>query len=194
MSQPTVAIIHGFAEGPAISKRLRQALAGAGFKVVKDVREAQVILAHSGGLFLLPDNLEGKIIILSAPSIGYIGNSLVRTGLQKIWYDFRHAGKSGGIGKWLVKTFFNAIYIIGHPRTVKRMWRAAKKSGATLPAYHTRKVLVIGHRGDPWSGHISAGEITKHVGYCFLSHQGMHDDLWSNPQEYISVIQYLYES
>jgi hypothetical protein len=191
---PTVAIIHGFAEGPAISKLFRQTLTESGFKLVDDPKEAQIIVAHSGGLFLLPENLHDKIILLSAPSIGYLGNSLLRPGLQKIWYDFRFAGREGAMGKWFIKSFFNSVYIISNPRKVRTMWRGVKTSGAALPAHQARSVLVIGHKGDPWSGHISAHEIAKHTTYGFMSHTGIHDDLWSNPQEYISVIQYLYES
>ncbi len=189
----SVAIIHGFAEGPAISKKLRQALREHGYGIARDYRSADVIIAHSGGYLLLPTDLHDKIVILSAPAVGERNGSLPETMFQKIRLDIRAARQEHRTGQWLHKSFWNGMYIAGKPITVYRMLRGARKLPGQLPAFQARQVMVMSHKGDPWSERIALEQINKHS-YSFVSHTGVHDDIWINPERYITVIQYLYES
>jgi hypothetical protein len=197
VQKPRIAILYGFSEGKYMSRQLRKDLAAAGFDVVARPENADIILAHSGGLFLVPDTLDlrDKTLVLDAPAIGYQGKSLLRPGLQKIWMDVKHSARTlRGLRTWLVKSLFNAGYLVSAQRDSRQMLRGCRQYGATLPLFKARRIVIISHHNDPWSGYIKDAEITKHDSYSFMSHHGPHDDLWSNPQEYISVIQYGYES
>ena len=192
--QPTVAIAYGLGEGPAVSKRLREALSHKGYALIDNVSQADVVIAHSGGIYSLPTDATNKVVLLVAPSCGRKGRSLTRTQFSKVGKDLRFAVKHRRVGGWLRKSYHNAAYLARDPLAVKTMWRTAQSSGNFLPALQADKVAVICYRDDPWSGYVQAEQIQNNQHYSFIEHNGVHDDLWSNPQEYISVIQYLYES
>lgn len=193
-SKPTVAIIHGFAEGPALSKKLRQQFEAAGYRVVPETEAttADVIIAHSGGVYLLPSDLSGKAVILSAPPIGRT-HSIPRSLAHKVRLDAQAARRNGAIGKWLVKSTWNTWYIATRPRQIARMLTGVHRHPLLPPLDAARQVLIISHRDDSWSGNITKEFITQ-FDYGFVGHTGVHDHLWDYPGEYLSVIQYVYES
>lgn len=193
-SKPTVAIIHGFAEGPAISKKLRQQFEAAGYRIVPEAKAAtaDVIVAHSGGVYLLPGDLSGKAVVLSAPPIGRT-HSIPRSLARKIKLDAQAARRNRAMGKWLVKSTWNTWYIATRPRHIARMLGGTRRYPVLPPLDTARRVLIISHKGDSWSGNITKEVITQ-LDYGFVGHTGIHDHLWDHPQEYLSVIQYMYES
>jgi hypothetical protein len=191
---PTVAIAYGLGEGPAVSKRLRAALSHEGYALIDNVSQADIVIAHSGGIYSLPTDATNKVVLLVGPSCGRRGRSLAWTQFNKVGQDLRFSVKHRRVGSWLRKSYHNAAYVARDPRAVKTMWRAAQSRGNFLPALNADQVAVICYKGDPWSGYIEAEQVEHNKHYSFIEHSGVHDDLWSNPQEYISVIQYLYES
>jgi hypothetical protein len=88
---PAVCILYGTAEGPTHSRTLRQLLEHKGFRITEDPRTADIILAHSGGYFLIPADTRDKIILLVGPCNGYKGTSLLLTQLRKIAIDLNIA-------------------------------------------------------------------------------------------------------
>ncbi len=59
----TVAILEGWAGGPWHTRQFRQLLKKAGFVVAK-VEDAEIIIAHSAGIFDIPSNRQAKVIIM----------------------------------------------------------------------------------------------------------------------------------
>ena len=193
-SNPTVAIAYGLGEGPAISKRLREGLNEKGYALIDNVSQADIVIAHSGAIYSLPTDATNKVVLLIGPSCGRKGRSLTRTQFNKVGQDLRFAVKHRRVGGWLRKSYHNAAYLARDPQALKTMWRAAQSNGSFLPALSADKVAVICYKDDPWSGYIQSDQVENNQHYSFIDHSGVHDDLWTNPQEYISVIQYLYES
>ncbi|MEK7153083.1 MAG: hypothetical protein AAB834_03990 [Patescibacteria group bacterium] len=193
-SSPTVAIAYGLGEGPAISRRLREGLAEKGYALIDNVSQADIVIAHSGGIYSLPTDATNKVVLLVGPSCGRRGRSLARMQFNKVGIDLRFAVKHRRVGGWLRKSYHNAAYVTRDPCALRAMWRVAQSKGNFLPALNADKVAVISYKGDPWSGYIDAQQVASNEHYSFIEHNGLHDDLWTNPQEYISVIQYLYES
>lgn len=193
MSKPTVAILYGLGEGPQLAKRLKTVLRAHGFEVIPNASRADMILAHSGGMYALPDSTN-KVVLLVAPSCGRSTESLISTQRAKVAIDFHAATAQKRLRAWLVKSWLNALYLFRHPRQLRAMWRKASNEGYILPACNASRTAVITYRNDPWSGNLESGQLRDNPRYAFISHTGIHDDLWLHPEEYVSVLQYLYES
>ena len=185
---PHIAILYGFAEGPAHAHRLNQCLRQEGFTVVKNISEADVILTHSGGILELPAiPLRAKVFCIT-PSTGY-AYSLRSAAKHKVRLDILHAIRTKSMGFWLKKTALNIWYGMNVLRGI-RLYRAAKECGRDLPGINARRVMVVVQPSDPWSGNIPEGTIKKRP-YSFVSVNGYHDDLWRIPKTYTDILKHL---
>lgn len=193
MSRPTVAIVYGFAEGHLLSRKLRKELASGGFKVIRDPAQADILIVHSGGVYNLPKNARNKLQLIIAPTISWEGQSAARTGMQKTLLDFRESRRPRDKARWLLKSGINGLYVIGKPFDAANMWRAAERLGDYLPEVTCQRIVIC-YKGDPWSGNTDPAMITRHHSTTFLTADRLHDDIWTSPKEYVTVIQYLYES
>ncbi|HEU4913947.1 MAG TPA: hypothetical protein VFT16_00875 [Candidatus Saccharimonadales bacterium] len=192
--RPTVAIIYGFAEGPLVGKYFRRLLHQKGFRVITDPQEADIIVTHSGGVYYLPQDLQGKTVLIVAPTYWRFGDSLIKGGLSKIRQEAQHAIKKHHLRRWFEKAYINTMYVFGDVPASVRMFQTAKIAGKDLPLCNAKRVGVISHHNDAWSGYIQKVAVEKYLPYCLISHAGSHDDIWIHPKDYVAVIQYLYES
>lgn len=193
-TRPTLAIIYGFAEGPLVSKNFRRLLGQKGIDVISDPNEADIIVTHSGGVYYLPEDLHGKTVLIVAPTYWRFGESLFSGGLNKMHQEARAAFKKHHLRRWFEKCFVNATYVFGDVPASVRMYQTAKLAGRDLPLCNARRVGVISHHNDAWSGYIEKIALDKYLPYCLISNTGSHDDIWLHPKDYVAVIQYLYES
>lgn len=191
---PSVCILYGLAEGPRISKRLREALAQKGFDVIDNAKQADILIVHSGGYHLIPPNAAGKTILLAGPSNGFRGNSQFVTQLHKVLVDVGWCYKHARLGWWMYKSFWNLIYLFGEPRQHLAMLRGWRRFGKALPNFRAKRLGIVLYRGDPWSWYLDKAGLLQNQNTCLLSHPGIHDDLWMHPNEYLSVLQYLHET
>jgi hypothetical protein len=181
-------IIYGFAEGPKLAKQLRQELANVGVELVRDMRQADIILSHSGGCFFLPQNAKNKTIVIANPVCG----SLWRLPLvisKKIWWDFRCYTKQGKTTPWIKKTCWNLFYIAARMDRSVRMMRLAPRYQYQLPTVEAKRIIVLNNRRDPWAKLIPKKQIAEHSSYIFMTRPGPHDDLWANPRQYLDILQ-----
>ena len=177
----TVAIIPGFAEGSFHYSQLRKELQQAGFSVIHDAEQADVIIAHSGGCYLLPSASRAKQVFL----IGYPywpGRSL----LTSIYLKFADLRQQHGIlfatKAWLINGWFACNVI--------HDWWLIRGS-------HRRKDILT----QPLSGRHFIWN--RYDSYCdpqavlalatpndtFISIEGGHDDIWQNPTLYVHLLQ-----
>ena len=69
------------------------------------------------------------------------------------------------------------------------MWNIGKKGGPLLPDIKNAKVLIINYKDDPWSGSLTKKDLEKFPTYELITHPGLHDDIWHNPEFYINLLQ-----
>lgn len=182
----SVAILYGFGEGPWHGRGLRSELLAAGFSIVNTPETADIIIAHSGGMYDLPTGLSGKAIFLIAPSCGSAGKTWFRTQSKKVWLDMRFFARTGMLTKWIQKSFWNAVYLAGQSPRLPHLWRTHRSHTAGLKVTNANTIVVT-FRDDPWSGYMTTDEIEKHADYVFIGVDAIHDDIWLRPEVYANL-------
>lgn len=178
----TIGLVYGFSEGPVRSRELEACLAKAGLHIVSP-EVADIIVTHSGGCVMIPQQHRAKLIICVAPTLGPATNHLVVTQLKK----FRDDIKALGVRGFSKRNTPNAINIIPQMRRNIRMIRRVKLRGRSLPpATHG---AIIAYSGDVWSQTVTKEQVMAYPNYTFLTHSGDHDDLWEHPEPYAKLIQ-----
>jgi hypothetical protein len=183
----TVAILYGFAEGPQIGGKLIKVLRQRGYEVTTDSVNADYIIAHSGGIYFVPSDHKAKLILLDAPSIGD-GNTWKNIQWRKAKIDFFHAKKTNKLLHWFYKIFCNVTYFFLRINIQIKMLRLYLNHNHNLPTIKGSEVIVIAHKNDPWSSEISQSVLNSHKNYKLITHIGVHDDLWLNPDFYIDLL------
>ncbi len=176
----TVAVVYGFAEGGFHSRKLRTALLTAGFTLTSEIAEADIIIAHSAGCYLVPVGHQARVVL----NIGYTywpGRSLLHSLSGKLAEEYRRTGML----TWLKECAIHDIYALNIPYVLRLIkgWRAPE---AYLQAMQFRAIFVR-NQADPYCEPSAimqaAGE--KHT---YLSLPGYHDHLWDEPKEYINLL------
>jgi hypothetical protein len=189
--KPTVAILYGLAEGGLIARKLKKCLHEAGFRYTRDATQADVIIAHSGGILLVPPIARAQKILLIGPPAAF-PKRVAHAAAHKVWQDYRGAHKSRTLAPWFLKSSYNFGYMLLQSWRPWQLYRKLQKSGRTLPVLAAKDIAVICYRDDEWSGYIGQRKLHERYHYTFISHPRLHDDLWMYPKEYVSVLQYLY--
>jgi hypothetical protein len=183
-SQPyfdkTFHIIPGWAEGPWHSKRLVTTLKTAGFTETTANR-ATLVIAHSGGCYLLPKDQSNKLILLVGIPY-WPGKSIFRGIIQKVRADMQ-------INRFTFnacKGFWNIVYVLMQPYKSLLMWQATHKSRPleSIPS----SAILIRNQSDTFC----TPEISKQVPNKIISLPGQHDDLWHNPKPYVEIAENKY--
>jgi hypothetical protein len=184
MKQPTttICILYGFGEGPRVGKRFLAALRAAGFGVTGNPATADVIIAHSGGCFLIPEHTRARQII-QVGIAWWPGRAWLSCLARKLLDDVRSHHREGELRFWARKSLWNLAYACN-------LW-------------HTLKMFRGRASGILWRyGHITTVVRPEHDHFCtpnknklpftkrphFVGLPGYHDDLWHKPQAYIDVI------
>lgn len=191
MSKPKVAILHGLGEGPRLSRGLRQELIKNNFDVTDDLDKADIYITHSGGCLLLPEDLDKKTVLLIGPDNGHHQKSLYLTELGRM-ADYVLLCIRKGYFSWLIyKSFWNFTHLITSA-TTKEMIRLAKQNGKAPLQINARCGIIV-YRGDPWN--VGMREIiTTSQPTTYISHRGIHDDIWINPAGYVAIVKYLHQN
>jgi hypothetical protein len=187
-AEQKVCIIGGFTEGDHHAHHFVQVLERQGFSITKRLQDADIIVTHSGGCFLLPENLAGKTVIIVSPPCDY-HDSLFKNTLRKIGLDYHAHRDLKRLKHFVHKTSWSGLYFFTHGKQHWQMLHQMPKSGTNLPHIKAQKTMVITTKDDPWSSHISPTTITKNPSYIFLNLAATHDDIWMHPERYVAIIQ-----
>lgn len=173
----TFHIIYGWAEGPWHGRKLKKALYGCGYRLAA-VEEADVIVTHSAGAYLVPNGSDNKAVLLIGVPF-WPGRPLALRCVQKVWYDFlahKHQPLS-----WLRKTSWNIFYIISQPRHNFRLSHASRrKSNLAFPV----QAIIIRNKDDAFC----TPEVQAYFQNKIIELPGQHDDCWQNPEHYVPLI------
>ncbi len=181
-SRPTVAIIYGFCEGPRLAGDMLRTLSQAGFEVTSNYQAADIVIAHSGGCFLVPRQSKAKQNIMIGLTY-WPGRSIVRSLFEKIWNDLRHHHNNRKTRAWLQKSFWNLVYFWNMPHTLRML-----RGRARGEFWNVQSLTVVRNAEDSF-----CTPDLKHIPFThpphFVALPDQHDDCWLNPDRYISVIQ-----
>lgn len=178
-----VCILYGFAEGKHTGKVLRTALLQQGFETITSPETADVIIAHSGGCYLVPAQHQAKIIMyIGIPY--WPGKPLLQSIFERSNYLFKAAVQTRKIIPWLQRLSWNAIYTCRFVQNVRMLKKRSDKHMFNVVA---RSLIVVRNKHDAFcTPNIAGAPFTTYP--IFMSLPGEHDDCWTNPKPYIDII------
>jgi len=179
----TACILYGFCEGPQVSKRFCAGLEKLGYRVIADPSQADLIIGHSGGCFLLPEHIRAQRI-LQIGIVHWPGRSVLGSLLRKLAADIKNHHREGALQFWVHKTFWNFVYF-WRPLHVSRMLQGRKRG---LHWRYGALTTVVRPELDVFC----TPELQKlpfaHAPR-FVRLPGQHDDCWRNPTPYLKLLQ-----
>ncbi|MGH7157344.1 MAG: hypothetical protein ACREGG_04520 [Candidatus Saccharimonadales bacterium] len=184
----TVAVIEGFSGGPLHTRRFRKALVEAGFEITNNRAAADIIVAHSAGIYGIPLEARAHLLMLIGPTYW--------PGVRLIKRSFRHARSSGryhlsnfGLWFYLRKKLLEIYYFF---RRNKYMWLGIKHNNRLnklnkLIEKPGRRTIIIRNQDDPFTSPQLRNKI-KSEKVKFVELPGVHDHFAENPQHYIELL------
>lgn len=169
----TYAVVYGFAEGRRNARLLEFFLGNAGYLPADKIQSADLVIAHSGGCFLLPDDLPAQNILLVNPTLWPHKKLVVSLFEKHRTEKMRFTAR--------IRSIF---YALVHPINNIRMFFGRKV--ANLPPIRQGTYIVRNHQ-DPYLSPLVAQKLAEQ-GYSLHELPGRHDDLWIHPKPYISLI------
>jgi hypothetical protein len=174
-------ILYGFCEGPRLAGNMLKALDYAGYRITHDPYEADIVIAHSGGCFLVPHDLPARQVIMIGLT-HWPGKSIVRALIEKNWDDFRFHASSRNIRAWLHKFSWNLVYFWNMPRNLQ-MLRDRKRGDF----WQAKRVTLVRNKEDTFcTPDIKSLPFAHPPKFIELPDQ--HDDIWLHPERYTAII------
>lgn len=185
---PTYAIVYGMAEGAFHSRNLRRVLEAAGFQPSQP-HEADVVITHSGGCYIVPHDARAKLFLHINPPY-WPSKPMLASAREKLVYDFRLRRQRHQLRRWAVSLAANGMYFLNPRQTLRMIWPyiTAKRTFDKLPdSMHVFLRTHIDSYCDPKA-------LLKVTGgkHSYLTLAGHHDDCWREPEQYLKVIKSLY--
>lgn len=180
----TVYIEYGFGEGAWHGATLVECLRDHNFKLTSDPDEATVIIAHSGGSYLIPAERE-YACIMHVNLTYYAANHYARKIVSKTHRDARALRRQNRLMYFFHKSLRNFGYMLQRPDRALRMYKATRKQ--VLPPLNARKIMIIRNQNDPWLIE-DIHEVYEGQKLSFISFPGEHDDLWECPEHYVELL------
>lgn len=184
----TVALIEGFSGGPIKTRRFRKALVDAGFKIIKNSSKADIVIAHSAGIYAIPASARANLLMLIGPTY-WPGRSLYARLRQHMGDSRRYYVSRFGRLYYTKKKILEVYYFfirhkylwlgIVHNNRLEKLQQLTSRPG--------RKTIIIRNTDDAYSGRGLEQQIKdKNVTYVELP--GIHDDYYENPGPYIELL------
>jgi len=183
-SRPTYAISYGFLGGPAHSRRLCRLLGRQGYVQAQSVGQADIVIAHSAGCWLIPESATPKLIVfvgmpLSEAHPHQTFKDARQKNIQAFMYNF-HLLRGLAIG------LYSLYYWLTQPTRNRDIIRRAK----TAPEVTSRAdtTVFIANRDDPWPHSNRLEQYLGNHNWAFLSLPGSHNNIWEYSERYVAII------
>jgi hypothetical protein len=182
----TVAFVYGWSEGAWQSKKFRKLLKTEGYQTIKDPVQANIVVAHSAGCYLVPKNLTAtKIILIGLPF--WPGRSLTSSAFLNTVDGLRGHRAGGNFNWWLNKLLHNLWYVLTRPQSSYFIF--TRLSAGNLPqSDRNRQVLLIRNQKDTFCHQSILQLLPETKSYRFIEQPGDHEDCWLNPQPYVKLL------
>lgn len=181
----TVAILHGWSEGRWHTKKLVKELEKLEFAVIKDVKKADIIIAHSLGVLEIPENVAAELIMLIGVPF-WPGKKISKAFRENLRHE---AGMRHGFLWWVRRSCWATLYAT---RRIFKNWRLLKrrvKKEYKLPKIaKTRKVVMIRNELDSFMHPETHNLLPEAKGFKLVKIPGGHEDWWINPKRYVELL------
>ncbi|MBP9820605.1 hypothetical protein KBC85_00505 [Candidatus Saccharibacteria bacterium] len=169
----TYAIIYGFAEGPKNAKIFNNFCKINGYKLVNQPNLADIIVAHSGGCFLVPKNNDAKKIILVNPPM------CPKKRYPKTFYQNAKIEKTNI--KYILYWFWRLFISLNHNFLI--LYKLYFIKNNLLP--NSKNVIIIRNGNDPFIC-LNCYDKLVHA-YTIFDFPGVHNELWLNPKPIVKL-------
>lgn len=183
-SSGTYALVYGFLAGPANGRKLRSLLEAQGLRSAHKTEDADILIAHSAGCWMIPSDSKARLVIL-------IGMPFSQTNPKR---TFRHANlqntvtafKDRRVLNLLSRMRFSLYYGLAQPRRNYAITKRARNPRPNIlpDASH----VFIANQQDPWVNTPQLDDYLASKPWAFIAMTGSHDDLWKHPDHYSSII------
>lgn len=178
-------IVYGFAEGKKDGEAFERECERQGFRVVDQLKNADLIVTHSGGCFFIDEATpEQKLVLINPPY--WPGKKWSKRMKEKILQDMR-MGTQGDTKRTARKLFWNSVYMVTRASHEHRMFKKVD-AFSLKEVMQEHETLIIRSDDDPWcSPHIDS--LVGNMGQVRVKHiPGAHDSCWLQPKPYVSAI------
>lgn len=172
-----VALIYGYSEGPRIAKKFQAILGSLGHTLV-NVDKAQVIIAHSGGSYMVPDKHSAKVVMLV--DVPYYDSHW--SFINKLFKRVMGEGLSVSA---LNKLGWNSWYMISQYKRGSQMKKLV--INGVFTGVKGKKVLLVRNSQDIFGTLAQDKKEAQRNGWAAEKLPGTHDDIWTNPKAYIKL-------
>lgn len=180
-----ICVLYGLNEGPLMGRLFTAACQDAGFSVVRSPAEADIIVAHSGGCFLVPAQHRAQLVILIGLPY-WPGGSWLSCTIVKVRREFQLYRKQHRLQRWLCKWTYHFRYALNLKAGLQMAQNLDLESAWNSPQHQ----VLIRNRYDVYClpGVL---DVPFKGPRTFISLPGEHDDCWDNPKPYLNLIQSL---
>lgn len=182
----TVAILHGWAGGWMHVREFCKTLDDASFKVIKNPRKADIIIAHSTGCYRMPENSNAQLVLVLGPPY-WPGKSILKRLIYKKGHDTRLHIKQRGLIASINKHIWEIIYIVIKPSYT---FIALKnhRNLHFLDLLENKEVILIRNEEDYFCSPEIKEAVKKYKNARYVQLPGGHDDFMTNPTPYIDLV------
>lgn len=173
-----VSIIYGWAEGPWQGKRLRKVLHDQGYHITKNPQEADIIIAHSGGCYMVPESGKANVVLLVGMPY-WPGKHPFEGVKQKIRDEVRDTW-------WYKNMLFNTYYLFTRPRRWIKMRKAWQQNA--IPQDNETVFVFVRNEEDQYAHPVHSIELAKEKDWNIEQVPGHHDHIWQYPEEYVDIL------
>jgi hypothetical protein len=172
---------YGFLGGALHARKFKRQMQSAGYNYVLEPQNADIIIAHSAGCWLIPKNSRPKLIV-------YVGMPLNQSEPRKTILAANAAR---------VKELRDRRYIL--PLQLKSMYHGLRQPVRNIRIVKSAKqlkpviiksagVVFIANRHDPWTQDKKLETYLIKQPWAFINLPGAHDHIWEQPKFYIDII------
>jgi hypothetical protein len=173
---------YGFVGGPLHARKFKHLMNLAGYDHQLNLPQADIIIAHSAGCWLIPNGCQPKLVI-------YVGMPLAQLSpVQSLLMANRMALKNNDLGRTLITKTKTAYYSLRQPRRNVNIIRMSKTARPVI--LKNVPAIFIANKNDPWP---QADQLQKYIddhAWAFIGLPGTHDDVWEHPERYLEIINY----
>ncbi len=154
-------------------------------ELTDEVREADILVGHSSGCYLIPKVTDSKTVFLIGLPY-WPGRTLFSSIVRKLAGEISYHRRNKGLGWWLNKILHNTWYILSRPSAT--YFGITKHRPENLPDGMKNKVLLVRPSDDTFCHPYVIKLLPGANNYKFIEVPGAHDDCWVNPKPYINLL------